>query len=967
MTNIPREEDVLSRPSTEQIRSKWDALFADPLISTSKLKSNALSKEGLGEAGVDGGVVLRSLHWRFYHNLLPPPTSLELFSQSLSTAREGYNALRRRFLIAPDGRWASDCTGSEDHSIQSPIYATSQSNNAPSSSNITQTASSASSSSSSSAGPTEGWDPLSLSTSSPWKTWFAHVDLRSTIFQDVERTFPDIPYFQLPRVRKCLTTSLFLFAVLNPDVGYRQGMHELLACCFLAVDRDSLDRPSGQSSGNEEEGGKGRSAMWATLDKKYVEHDAFELFAAIMKGGKAFYEWRAEEGPVRTRTPSAPQAPIITRCNNIHSSLIRRIDPQLWERLETEGVEAQIWAIRWIRLIFTRELPFPLAMRIWDGVFAEDPGLGILDFVCMAMLLVIRNELIEADYPNLLTNLLHYPAPSPTYPFEPFLILSQALFLRNNISPAAGVEVVIQNQDILGVKASPPERPPIENEDPSFRTRGPGSGGMNRGSVGRGRGGSRARVGGLAQGLFERAQAAGLDKAFMSTVADLRKNLPDSATAYSYLPNLPFSPAGTPNRESGSPFSSIPSSSSALPSARSFVTSAPVRPHIQTRPSIDSAASVQSLKDAELEMAELRLAMVGMGKAMSEWLDLLRPTTDSPDRAKPTNENAEQQDAWKGLEKVKDSLLDAAGKETDDIVREWGWHDGLEASSSRASTPAPLATPALSAPQMPQMAPPPPVQKGPDIGLTVHPDPTHIVGQGSSAPVGREELEFEDSTPTPLSTSVFPSVPHLPTSVSVIPHLPSISSSRPLPDTPASPALPPPLPKSPMDIAQPAAVHRNQLQHRRHSNAEKVQDGDTVTKPSLQLSARGGTPSTGIPRVPMTAPPSNAGFTRYTPEESRRPHSASATGIVNNKAAGAGSSATGKKDEEEGISGSGDPLAGLGVGSIQDGRKSATGSFGVSDKRYSGGNNAFDRSLSRSNLRGGRGTEVVDPLGVGGS
>ncbi|RZK34539.1 MAG: hypothetical protein EOO61_13400 [Hymenobacter sp.] len=42
---------------------------------------------------------------------------------------------------------------------------------------------------------------------------------------------------------------------------------------------------------------------------------------------------------------------------------------------------------RWLRLIFTRELPFGTALRIWDGVVAEDPGLGLLDFICVAMLL----------------------------------------------------------------------------------------------------------------------------------------------------------------------------------------------------------------------------------------------------------------------------------------------------------------------------------------------------------------------------------------------------------------------------------------------------------------------------------------------------------------------------------------------------------------------------------------------------
>jgi hypothetical protein len=47
---------------------------------------------------------------------------------------------------------------------------------------------------------------------------------------------------------------------------------------------------------------------------------------------------------------------------------------------------------RWLRLIFTRELPFHLASRLWDGIFAEDPGLGIIDFICVAMLLLVRNE-----------------------------------------------------------------------------------------------------------------------------------------------------------------------------------------------------------------------------------------------------------------------------------------------------------------------------------------------------------------------------------------------------------------------------------------------------------------------------------------------------------------------------------------------------------------------------------------------
>ena len=79
-------------------------------------------------------------------------------------------------------------------------------------------------------------------------------------------------------------------------------MHELLAVCFLTVDRDSLVPPSSTRrsplASPRVSVHTMQEAMYATLDRRFVEHDAFELFAAIMKAAKSFYEWRAEEGPL---------------------------------------------------------------------------------------------------------------------------------------------------------------------------------------------------------------------------------------------------------------------------------------------------------------------------------------------------------------------------------------------------------------------------------------------------------------------------------------------------------------------------------------------------------------------------------------------------------------------------------------------------------------------------------------------
>nr|ODN86624.1 TBC1 domain family member 5 [Cryptococcus depauperatus CBS 7841] len=723
-THPPLEQDVFIRPTSNEIRAAWDSLFSDPLVSISKLRSKALDKAGLGVSASEGGVTLRSVYWRFYHTLLPPPTSLDLFLPSLEASREAYHAIRRRYLVAPDGRWASDCSGF-NKMLSSPTLSSPNPNATESATPIPQQ---------------EGWDPLSLSTSSPWNTWFAHTELRAMIRKDVERTFPDMPYFQLERVQRCMTTALFLFSVLNPDVGYRQGMHELFACCFLAVDRDTLDTCDKAPKGERE------IAMSATLNREYIEHDAFELFGAIMKSAKVFYEWRAEEVPIRSKSS---QAPIILRCDNLHSSLLRRVDPQLWESLENEGVEPQIWAVRWIRLMLTRELPFDVAMRIWDGVFAEDPGLHLLDFICIAMLLLIRNTIIGADYPMMLTNLLHYPSPSQSYPFETSLILTQAINLRSNISPAAGVEIVIQNQDLLGIKIAG-----VDDEQDNMTSHGTHSRLSGRSGIREEStiliGPTKPRVqkggvGGLAQGLFERAQAAGLDKAFMATVNDLKRSLPDSATAYSYLPNLPFSPSSPGFRTPSDSFSTIPEHTLALPSRSSFysqsspsgfsalVSHSPIHSQtlVESQPFEDST---KTIKDAEREMAELRLAMLGMGKAIKEWIIVLR---------KPENaDDSEVENAWKGIERVRDTLLDVAGKSVDDIVKEWGWHEGLEAPISQSPPPALAATSSCNVP------------------------PVSNQNKRSSRPcqlptTGPMPMDFED-TPTPTSVSIIPNTPLFP-------------------------------------------------------------------------------------------------------------------------------------------------------------------------------------------------------------
>ncbi|KAI0261038.1 rab-GTPase-TBC domain-containing protein [Gloeopeniophorella convolvens] len=391
------------------------------------------------------------------------------------------------------------------------------------------------------AGNLERNNPLSLHDENPWKEWFAAVELRKMIAQDVERTFPDIAYFRTPAVQSQLASILFLYAVLHPDVGYRQGMHELLAPLYYAVDYDVC------AEGSADDGG-----LSELCARAWVAADAWVLFDRVMGGAGRWYEWR--EAPQRASATAVPGlvhldgqggaepyvAPILQVCNRVQRELLKAVDPALWEHLQAEGIEPQMYGIRWMRLLFTREFSMHDAMVLWDGLFAVDPSLELVLWICVAMLIRIRNQLIPSDYSGQLTYLLRYPTNFPSSSSEPHhttLLLRQALTLQMSPTPVTGASMVYENQNLLDIPTEVPEPPP-----PPTRRRGDRPGarrksasetrppdlGSSRGSLGRAASGQ-LNLPELAKGLLDRGEALGINRTFMNAVSEIKKNLPDLA------------------------------------------------------------------------------------------------------------------------------------------------------------------------------------------------------------------------------------------------------------------------------------------------------------------------------------------------------------------------------------------------------------------------------------------------------
>ena len=135
-------------------------------------------------------------------------------------------------------------------------------------------------------------------------------------------------------------------------------MHEILAIILWCTDLDSLETPH---ASNEVD-----TLAHLVLSRQHIEHDAYALFNVLLTNMLGWYD-PAMSVPASIGTPNGQVAgsstggmvqPIVAKCARIHD-LLRKVDLELWRRMEELKIEPQIWGIKWLRLLFSREFPMP--------------------------------------------------------------------------------------------------------------------------------------------------------------------------------------------------------------------------------------------------------------------------------------------------------------------------------------------------------------------------------------------------------------------------------------------------------------------------------------------------------------------------------------------------------------------------------------------------------------------------------
>jgi len=363
-----------------EIKKKWDYIMEDPILSISSIKKKAFD-------GLLADKGLRSLCWKIFLDYIP---NLETSSWQIEIdkERQHYEDLKSKFIFDPNKANKEEANWIVNN-------------------------------------------PLSLEEESPWRQYFENNELQKTIKQDVERTFPDIEFFRSDNIQNILCNILFIYCKLNQDISYRQGMHEILAPILLVVDNDKID--SSSTVINDD-------LIKNILDSRYVEHDSFFLFCQVMKGAKLWYEYNESISAAVDSTKEKFIVPIVAKCQRIQNEMLKTIDNDLYTALKRNEIEPQLYGLRWLRLLFSREFPIDEVLLLWDGIFAEGNNLELVDWIVLVMLINIRDKIIDQEYSVCLTSLMKYPKLKDDKEIVKFV--EKARRLKTN-----WVEVVSNNQE----------------------------------------------------------------------------------------------------------------------------------------------------------------------------------------------------------------------------------------------------------------------------------------------------------------------------------------------------------------------------------------------------------------------------------------------------------------------------------------------------------------------------------------
>ena len=202
-------------------------------------------------------------------------------------------------------------------------------------------------------------------------------------------------FFMVPHHRAAMRRILLLCARLNGGLGYVQGMTEILAPLYHVFSREAerASRSSGAESSGDQlpEGGPSMPEAWAFFALTSLLSDCRDLYMRDMDAGGG--------GGVRVTLDRL-------------DAMLRRREPAVAAHLASLHLPSILWAFRWLSTLLVYEFELPDLITLWDCILADPrrAHLHALLATAVAMIRLVRLELLAADFATAMKLLQNYPA-----------------------------------------------------------------------------------------------------------------------------------------------------------------------------------------------------------------------------------------------------------------------------------------------------------------------------------------------------------------------------------------------------------------------------------------------------------------------------------------------------------------------------------------------------------------------------
>ena len=253
-------------------------------------------------------------------------------------------------------------------------------------------------------------------------------DPNSIIKIDLDRTNQSMEIFRENRTKIILSNVLFIWSKENEDVKYHQGMHELIAILFLILypyylknsEKPKPEKEEVISYLNDIESNYKKIYLFFH-DEDEIQADLFFLFNNLLscemknlfedndikETDKNFNLYHLFDDVNIKRKIEDRTNLINLRIALLIEEKLKLVDNRLYRHFKRISLYYNSFLFRWYKCIFAREFNKEDVFILWDKIFVYDYlhcdnhkfkyHLIYMDFICIAMLLRVRTQLINKD------------------------------------------------------------------------------------------------------------------------------------------------------------------------------------------------------------------------------------------------------------------------------------------------------------------------------------------------------------------------------------------------------------------------------------------------------------------------------------------------------------------------------------------------------------------------------------------